>query len=62
MNNAAFKRFLPEVKDLMSKMLEKDPEARITPLQAMQHEYFIKTGHIEPDGSKKDNNKPKRPS
>ena len=35
MNNAAFKRFLPEVKDLMSRMLDKDPESRITPMQAM---------------------------
>ena len=62
MENSAFKRFLPEVKDLMRKMLDKDPERRIKPLEAMQHDYFIKTGHIEPDGTKKDNNKPKRPS
>jgi len=32
MENSAFKRFLPEVKDLMRRMLDKDPEKRITPL------------------------------
>ena len=31
MENSAFKRFLPEVKDLMINMLTKDPETRITP-------------------------------
>lgn len=62
MENSAFKRFLPDVKDLMIKMLTKDPETRITPQEALKHPYFVKTGHCEPDGTKKDINKSKRPS
>ena len=43
--NDCFKRFMPEAKDLMMKMLIKNPYDRITPAQALEHPYFIKTGH-----------------
>ena len=40
----AFQRFVPEAKDLISKMLLKDPIKRIKPEEALLHPYFIKTG------------------
>lgn len=40
----AFSRFIPEAKDLIRKMLLKDPLERIKPREALQHPYFIKTG------------------
>ena len=40
----AFQRFVPEAKDLITKMLIKDPLQRIKPEDAVMHPYFIKTG------------------
>ena len=40
----AFQRFVPEAKDLISKMLIKDPLQRIKPEEALVHPYFLKTG------------------
>ena len=46
MDLAAFSRFIPEAKDLIMKMLIKDPLLRIKPEEALKHGYFIKTGMI----------------
>lgn len=46
MDLSAFSRFVPEAKDLIMRMLNKDPILRIKPEEALQHEYFIKTGMI----------------
>lgn len=43
----AFSRFVPEAKDLITKMLIKDPLLRIKPEEALLHPYFIKTGMIK---------------
>lgn len=43
----AFSRFVPEAKDLISKMLIKDPLQRIKPEEALLHPYFIKTEMIK---------------
>ena len=46
MELSAFSRFVPEAKDLIMRMLNKDPVLRIKPEEALKHEYFIKTGMI----------------
>lgn len=42
----AFARFVPEAKDLIMKMLTKDPLKRIKPEEALLHPYFVKTGMV----------------
>ena len=44
MSNSAFDRFIPETKDLIMKMLTKLPQQRITPKEAVEHEFFKKLG------------------
>jgi len=43
----AFSRFIPEAKDLICRMLLKDPLERIKPREALRHPYFVKTGMIK---------------
>ena len=40
MSLPAFQRFSPEVKDLLVKMLDKDPITRIKPDEALAHPFF----------------------
>ena len=49
MENSAFRRFSKETKDIISKMLIKKPERRITPDQALRHPYFSKNGFTKID-------------
>ena len=42
----AFARFVPEAKDLIMRMLTKDPLKRIKPEEALVHPYFVKTGMV----------------
>ena len=44
MGNAAFDRFIPETKDLIMRMLTKLPQQRITPKEAVEHDFFRKLG------------------
>ena len=44
MENTAFRRHSRETKDLILKMLTKNPDRRITPEQALRHKYFVKNG------------------
>ena len=44
MSLPCFSRFIPETKDLISKMLIKDPKHRITPQEALEHAYFKRLG------------------
>jgi hypothetical protein len=44
MKNECFGRFIPETRELISKMLQKNPDARITPEDALKHPYFLKMG------------------
>jgi serine/threonine protein kinase len=44
MQNACFKRFIPETMDIIQKMLIKNPDSRITPDEALNHPYFVKLG------------------
>ena len=46
MNNVCFQRFLPETKELIQRMLNKNPEKRITPTEALNHMYFKKLGFV----------------
>mmetsp|Transcript_13696 Transcript_13696/g.21464 ORF Transcript_13696/g.21464 Transcript_13696/m.21464 type:complete len:270 (-) Transcript_13696:298-1107(-) len=45
-----FERFAPEAKDLMVKMLIKDPDLRIKPAQALKHPFF-KKNKLFPEGT-----------
>jgi len=47
MNNACFKRFSVYTKDLILKMLTKNPEQRITPQEALVHPFFIQNGLVK---------------
>ena len=44
MNKFAFKRFSKETKDIIVKMLDKNPDNRITPQEALNHNFFILNG------------------
>jgi len=44
MDNFAFRRFSKETKDIIRQMLQKTPERRITPANALKHKYFIRNG------------------
>lgn len=54
----AFSRFIPEAKDLIRKMLLKDPGERIKPQEALRHPYFVKTGMIKEPAEEMPNNLP----
>lgn len=47
MENVAFRRHSRETKDLILKMLNKHPDRRITPEQALRHKYFIINKHAK---------------
>jgi serine/threonine protein kinase len=40
-----FMRFSKNAKDLLLKLLEKDPKKRITPKIALQHQFFFENGY-----------------
>jgi len=44
MDNPSFKRFIPETKELIMALLNKNPEERIKAEDALKHPYFIKLG------------------
>jgi serine/threonine protein kinase len=44
MDNFAFRRFSKETKDIIKQMLQKIPERRITPANALKHRYFVRNG------------------
>ena len=48
MNNPCFDRFIPETSALIKLMLMKNPQHRISPDEALKHEYFVKLGIVEP--------------
>lgn len=47
MSHPCFSRFIPETRDLIQKMLIKDPRQRITPQEALGHPYFKRLGFIK---------------
>lgn len=51
MDNCAFKRLTREIqddtKDLILKMLHKNPDRRISPEMALKHPYFVKNGFVK---------------
>ena len=44
MDNFSFRRYTKETKDIIIKMLLKNPDRRITPEQALKHRYFVRNG------------------
>jgi serine/threonine protein kinase len=42
MSNIAFRRFSKETKEIILKMLIKNPQMRITPEEVLKHKYFVK--------------------
>jgi len=48
MENLCFRNYSRETKDLILKLLTKNPEKRITPEQALQHRYFVRNGLAKP--------------
>jgi serine/threonine protein kinase len=44
MDNFSFRRFSKETKDIIMKMLIKNPDRRITPEMALKHKYFVRNG------------------
>jgi serine/threonine protein kinase len=44
MDNFAFRRFSKETKDIIKQMLQKVPERRITPTNALKHRFFVRNG------------------
>jgi serine/threonine protein kinase len=47
MNLTCFKRFIPQTKDLIRKMLIKNPAQRINPEEALKHDYFKILGFVK---------------
>ena len=46
MDLSCFKRFIPETKELIRRMLIKNPNQRSTPEEALKHDYFKKLGFV----------------
>lgn len=44
MDNFSFRRYSKETKDIIIKMLLKNPDRRITPAEALKHKYFVNNG------------------
>ena len=59
MDNFSFRRYSKDTKDIIVKMLIKNPERRITPQQALKHKYFIKNGFTKLETNKLYQNKDK---
>lgn len=65
MDNYAFRKFQNQklIKDLINKMLIKNPEQRITTEKALKHQFFVKhnlaesQSYVIKESSKKDNKK-----
>jgi serine/threonine protein kinase len=47
MDNYQFRNFSKETKDLIVKMLNKNPDRRITSCQALKHKFFVKNGFVK---------------
>lgn len=46
MNHVAFRRVSKETKEIILKMLIKDPENRITPEEVLNHPFFVRKWHF----------------
>lgn len=53
MDNFSFRRYSKDTKDIILKMLTKNPERRITPAQALKHKYFLKNGFTKLENNNK---------
>mmetsp|Transcript_29324 Transcript_29324/g.44170 ORF Transcript_29324/g.44170 Transcript_29324/m.44170 type:complete len:97 (+) Transcript_29324:2314-2604(+) len=51
MENLCFRNYSRETKDLILRLLMKNPERRITPKAALEHKYFIRNGLAKKPGS-----------